>query len=107
MINSIFITASKGDEITESNIVDWAGLTGKIVVGTEKTKSTNFSDDVKSKIFIRDTLKYSMTCPICHGYIDTNKSASYDHIIRKSEGGLGNIENGQITHPYCNQSIKN
>ena len=34
------------------------------------------------------------------------KSASYDHIVRRENGGLGDTENGQITHPYCNQSIK-
>lgn len=107
MINSIFLAASEGDEISEVKIVDWAGLTGKIVVGGEKTKSTSFSDETKSKIFIRDTLKHSMKCPLCSGYIDANKSASYDHILRKEDGGVGSSDNGQITHPYCNQSLKN
>lgn len=107
LIDSIYVAAVKEEPLTESNIVDWAGLSGKIVVGSEKTKSSNFSDDTKSKIFIRDTLKHSMKCPLCQGYIDTNKSASYDHITRKEDGGLGDSDNGQITHPYCNQSIKN
>jgi hypothetical protein len=107
VINSIYQTASNGFDITEANIVEWAGLAGKIVVGNEKTRSANFSDDAKSKIFIQSALKHSMKCPLCFGYIDTNKSASYDHIIRKEDGGLGDSENGQITHPYCNQSIKN
>lgn len=107
VINSIYLAAVNGTEILEKSIVDWAGLTGKIVVGSEKTKSVNFSDDTKSKIFIQSTLKHSMKCPLCNGYIDTNKSASYDHIIRKEDGGIGDSENGQITHPYCNQSLKN
>lgn len=107
LINSIYVSAANEEPITESNIVDWAGLSGKIVVGSENIKAANFSDETKSKIFIRDTLKHSMKCPICQGYIDTNKSASYDHITRKEDGGLGNSDNGQITHPYCNQSIKN
>ncbi|WP_394347967.1 HNH endonuclease [Ilyomonas limi] len=29
-----------------------------------------------------------------------------DHIIRKLDGGLGTIENGQLTHPFCNTEIK-
>jgi hypothetical protein len=107
LINSIYVSAAKDETITEENIVDWAGLTGKIVVGSEKTKAATFSDETKSKIFIRDTLKHAIKCPLCQGYVDTNKSASYDHIIRKEDGGLGNSENGQITHPYCNQSLKN
>lgn len=107
VIDSIYKAASKGEEILENHIVDWAGLTGKIVVGGEKTTSINFSDETKSKIFIQSTLKQSLKCPLCKGYIDTNKSASYDHIIRRSDGGLGDSQNGQITHPYCNQSLKN
>jgi hypothetical protein len=107
LINSIYNAASKNEVINESKIVDWAGLTGKVVVGSEKTKSSSFSDGAKSKIFIRDTLKHSLKCPLCNGYIDTNKSASYDHVIRKEDGGLGDADNGQITHPYCNQSLKN
>lgn len=107
VINSIYKAATTSQEILEKDIVDWAGLTGKVVVGTEKVKSKMFSDDTKNKIFIQSTLKHSMKCPLCEGYIDTNKSISYDHIIRKEDGGNGDSENGQITHPYCNQSLKN
>lgn len=107
VINSIYNAAIIGNEISEKEIVDWAGLTGKVVVGSEKTKSKTFSDDTKSKIFIQSTLKHSMRCPLCDGFIDTNKSISYDHIVRKQDGGNGDFENGQITHPYCNQSLKN
>lgn len=107
IINSIYKTAIEGKDIDDSDIVEWAGLTGKIVVGSEKIKSSSFSDGVKSKIFIQANLKFAMTCPLCDGYIDNNKSISYDHVIRKEDGGLGNCENGQITHPYCNQSLKN
>lgn len=107
VINSIYLTAIAKTIISEKEIVDWAGLTGKVVVGSEKTKAKTFSDDTKSKIFIQSTLKHSMKCPLCEGFIDTNKSISYDHITRKQDGGNGNYENGQITHPYCNQSLKN
>jgi len=107
VINSIFLAAVSGNGIFEKDIVDWAGLTGKVVVGSEKTKSSTFSDETKNKIFIQSTLLHSMKCPLCGGYIDTNKSMSYDHIIRRQDGGLGGIENVQITHPYCNQSLKN
>ena len=107
IINSIYKKSSESKDINETDIVEWAGLTGKIVVGSEKIKSSTFSDGAKSKIFIQASLKTAMTCPLCQGYIDTNKSISYDHVIRKENGGLGNSENGQITHPFCNQSMKN
>jgi len=107
LIEKIYQAASNKKEVTESDIVNWAGLTGKIVVGKEINQSANFSDETKSRIFIHTTLKSTARCPICKGYIDTNKSISYDHIVRKQDGGLGDLSNGQITHPYCNQSIKN
>jgi len=28
-------------------------------------------------------------------------------IKRKADGGLGSLENAQLTHPYCNTTIKN
>jgi hypothetical protein len=107
VINSIYMAAVEGNAISESDLVSWAGLAGKIFVGNEKSKSSDFSDETKNKIFIQTTLAHAIKCPICEGYIDTNKSISYDHVVRKQDGGGGEFENGQITHPYCNQSLKN
>ncbi len=97
--------AEKGD-ITDNDLVDYARLTGKIFVGSEKSNSTNFSDDTKSATFISTALKSAIKCPICNGYLDPQKSISYDHIQPKREGGLGSIDNCQLMHPYCNQSVK-
>ena len=49
----------------------------------------------------------AIKCPICNGYLDPEKSVSYDHVVRRREEGTGDEENCQLTHPYCNQSIKN
>jgi hypothetical protein len=38
---------------------------------------------------------------------DPNKSVSYDHIVRVSEGGSGDQTNVQMVHPYCNTGYKN
>lgn len=95
----------KGD-VTDNDLVEYAGLVGKIFVGSEKTNSTKFSDDTKSATFISTALKSALKCPICNGYLDPQKSISYDHIQPKCEGGLGAVDNCQLTHPYCNQSIK-
>lgn len=67
----------------------------------------DFSDEAKSSAFLRQAFKQALRCPICDGYLDPTKSASYDHIVRKQDGGDGAEDNCQITHPYCNSSIKN
>jgi len=106
LLNSIYLAAKDNVIITQENLVSWVGLEGKIIVGQEKS-GAEFSEESKSKIFIYSALKTQIKCPICNGYLDASKSASYDHIVRKQDGGDGNPDNGQITHPYCNQSIKN
>lgn len=97
---------SSNDEVSESDLVVISGLDGKIFVGGAQT-GKNFSDDVKSGAFINTALQSSITCPICDGYLDTNKSVSYDHIRRAREGGDGALDNCSLTHPYCNQATKN
>lgn len=94
-------------EITEEDIVKLSGVSGKVFVGAAAPKDIDFSDDVKSETFIRRALESAVKCPICHGYLDPNKSISYDHKTRKREGGSGESENCELTHPYCNQAIKN
>lgn len=91
----------------EQFLVDASGLTGKIIVGSSDAQSDQFSDDAKSKAFIHTALVSAMKCPICNGYLDPGKSVSYDHVTRQREGGKGGDANCQLTHPYCNQSIKN
>jgi len=107
IIDNVYLAFKGNKTVSEQDIIDWALLTGKIFVGTEKQTSVNFSDDAKSRIFIYSTLKNEPKCPECQGYIDAEKSISYDHIVRVQDGGVGGANNGQLMHPYCNQSIKN
>jgi Protein of unknown function DUF262 len=92
---------------TELELVKMSGLDGKVVVGSGSEASKEFSDDVKSEVFINVALRSSIKCPLCNGYLDTEKSVSYDHVVRARDGGLGESSNCYLTHPYCNQSIKN
>ncbi|RXJ72041.1 hypothetical protein CS022_18180 [Veronia nyctiphanis] len=71
-----------------------------------KITSARFSTDVKSQIYIQETLPKTSTCTYCKGFIHQN-SISFDHIVRKQEGGMGSVENGALMHPYCNTSAKN
>lgn len=79
---------------------------GKILSIREKATSVSFSDETKSSIFIRDSMKRAVKCPLCQGLLDPSRSVSYDHVIRVREGGKGSATNGQLTHPYCNASVK-
>lgn len=68
--------------------------------------SSEFSSERKSAVYINQALDAAPKCKICNGFIHRN-SISIDHIIRKQDGGLGSIENGQLSHPFCNTGIKN
>lgn len=92
---------------SEMELVKMSGLDGKVVVGSGTDVSKEFSNDVKSGAFINTALISSIKCPICNGYLDTEKSVSYDHVVRARDGGLGHSNNCHLTHPYCNQAVKN
>jgi hypothetical protein len=72
----------------------------------EETEKKDFSTNKKSAVYIKDAIESAPKCKICNGLIHTN-SISIDHKERKQDGGLGKVENGQITHPYCNTGYKN
>lgn len=72
----------------------------------EKEIYKNFTTESKSEIFIKHALKSGLKCSICNGYLHSN-SITFDHIIRKEDGGMGIVENGQMAHPYCNTTFKN
>ncbi len=66
----------------------------------------DFKTNIKSEIYIRDALSNAPRCKICNGFLHRN-SIHIDHKQRKRDGGLASIDNGQITHPYCNSGYKN
>ncbi|WGV23767.1 GmrSD restriction endonuclease domain-containing protein [Halotia branconii] len=70
------------------------------------SSAKDFDANKKSEIYIRSTLPNAPKCHICRGFIHRN-SISIDHIQRKEDGGLATIDNGQLTHPYCNTGYKN
>jgi hypothetical protein len=107
LLDQLVQRISNSDTITEQDLVKMCGLEGKILVGTATSSSKDFDDDAKSEVFITQALKGALKCSICDGYLDPEKSISYDHIVRKADGGLGAVENCALSHPYCNQSVKN
>ncbi len=71
-----------------------------------KTDSSDFSSATKSAVFITNALNGTLKCKICNGYLHS-ASISVDHIDRKEDGGKGEFNNAQLTHPFCNSAIKN
>lgn len=104
-LESIFTSYSLGEVPSVDLLAEKMGLETRLYSIQQKPGS-GFSDDAKSSVFVKESLRSALKCPICNGFLDTNKSASYDHIIRKEDGGVGSYENCQITHPFCNSGIK-
>ena len=107
MFNELVESYTNGDEVDAEKLLNFLGLQGKLVAIELEGKAQNFTKEDKSAIYLQQSLESAFTCPICDGLVDANKSLSYDHIKRRSEGGSGDADNGQITHPYCNSAIKN
>lgn len=78
----------------------------KIDITKADITSENFTTERKSAIFIKEALTNGLKCKICNGLIHQN-SLTFDHITKKENGGLGSVDNGQISHPYCNSTVKN
>lgn len=70
------------------------------------SSAKDFNTNNKSEFYIKEALQNPLKCKICNGLIHKN-SISIDHIQRKQDGGLATLDNGQITHPYCNTTYKN
>jgi HNH endonuclease len=73
---------------------------------TDETQSPNFSRETKSAAYIREALLGCPKCKICGGYLPSRFN-TIDHIKRKADGGLGTLDNAQLSHPYCNTTYKN
>jgi hypothetical protein len=96
-----------GNKVTVEGAIAHLGLRGRIIDVVGSKLAPQFSDETKSMIFINKALNAALICPIYNGKLNPNKSVSYDHIQRVSEGGLGEPDNGDLVHPYCNTEIKN
>ena len=106
LLESIINTLLNSDQVDENFLINASGLKGKLIIGTEKNNTLTFSENTKSEVFIHKALSSALKCPVCDGYLDAEKSVSYDHIKRVREEGKGSIDNCQLTHPFCNQSVK-
>lgn len=104
-----FLVAESADRLVlPEEAIAHLGLRGRIFdVNAIQQGPTRFSDDDKSQIFITKALSNALTCTVCGGMLDPNKSVSYDHLTRVRDGGTGTPSNGDLVHPFCNTGIKN
>jgi len=77
----------------------------KPVLDSAADSAAAFSSGTKNAVFIRDAFPLAQRCAICGGLLHAN-SISYDHILPKRDGGQGNLDNCQLTHPFCNTGVK-
>jgi 5-methylcytosine-specific restriction endonuclease McrA len=71
----------------------------------EERPRKKFSKQVRSAAFLKTAVESPVRCAICKARM-RSKSMSADHINRIQDGGVGNVENLQWTHPYCNTGYK-
>ena len=105
----IHLKAGKTIDDTLKQIIsspDFKYLTARDKEQSITSSTKEFNTNKKSEIIIKDLLRSVPRCKICNGLIHRN-SISIDHIQRKEDGGLATLDNGQITHPYCNTGYKN
>lgn len=107
LLEKLIASTMAGEILTDEWFVETAGVKGKVLTGRDRVEAAGFSDDTKSEAFITLALAGAPRCSICRGYLDTDKSVSYDHQTRARDGRRGGLENLQLTHPYCNQAVKN
>jgi len=67
--------------------------------------NAKFSTDVKSATALKQLIDTAPLCNLCHARMHVN-AMSVDHKKGIASGGIGDSDNAQMTHPYCN-SIKN
>jgi hypothetical protein len=61
---------NSGSTPTEAQIIEQAGVTGKVMVGEEKGGGQKFSEDTKSATYLKEALASAQRCPVCKGYLD-------------------------------------
>ena len=84
--------------------IAFLGVRGRVFDINSIPTTPTFSDCTRSAIFVKTAIGSALQCPICMGLLDPAKSVSYDHKTPKSQGGTGQLDNGQIVHPYCNSA---
>ena len=94
------------EEVTVESALSHLGIEGKVYDLKFAPASKDFSEEAMSETYVGRAIQSALKCPACDGLLDPRRSVSYDHIKAKHAGGLGNVENCDLTHPFCNTAVK-
>jgi hypothetical protein len=64
-----------------------------------------FSDEQKSETFLSKAVTSAVRCSGCRGLMHVG-SITIDHVDRKRDGGKAAITNAEVSHPFCNSTVK-
>jgi 5-methylcytosine-specific restriction endonuclease McrA len=70
------------------------------IVDWDKGVKKDFPSERKSAVYLRQAINTALRCGLCRARVHI-RSITIDHDVRKREGGLATIDNGQVVHPYC------
>ncbi len=107
LIEFLVANFSADQEVRIEQAIEHLGARGRVYDITTAAQNASFSEEAKSAMYVKRAVAAAISCDLCGGLLDPQKSVSYDHIVRVRDGGKGDAENGDLTHPYCNQSLKN
>jgi len=107
-VDAMVVRCKLGEKLTITWAIDQISPNSraKILTVSETIEKTEISRETKSAVYLADSLASAIKCPICRGFLEPASSISYDHTKPVREGGLGNRENIQLSHPYCNTGMK-
>jgi hypothetical protein len=71
----------------------------------EQRPRKKFSKDTRSAVYLKSAVESPIRCAVC-GARMRSQAISSDHIKRVEDGGMGNAENLQFTHFFCNSGYK-
>ncbi|WP_221639924.1 HNH endonuclease family protein [Actinoallomurus bryophytorum] len=77
----------------------------KVTTEEDKRHGRNFSAETKNSIVIKNIIESAPKCAICGARLNL-RSMTFDHILRREDGGTGAPDNAQLSHPYCNSGYK-
>jgi HNH endonuclease len=107
LLDALIKKLDRREKFVTEDLFATIGISGRILDVRKIQTKAKVSEATKAAVAIATGLASASKCPICRGLLYPKKSVSYDHKVRVREGGRGNIENIQMTHPYCNTGYKN
>lgn len=89
-----------------SEDADFSFLSTSDLGDKEDGDNRSFSRALKTAAYLRDALEGALRCSICGARMHKN-SIQVDHIHRKQDGGDNSLQNANLSHPFCNSTVKN